>query len=164
MIRWTRRGILAGALPAAAQDLRFSKRRPAEALLGAWALVSYSRQTASTQPSFPFGPNPVGRIAYDGYGRMSVQIARRERPRFAAGPWQPTPAEMGAAFTSYLAYYGAYEVPDNHTLIHHVAASLIPDWTGGALHGSYEISGKQLILTFPAAEGASDRMVWERTT
>jgi hypothetical protein len=135
---------------------KFATRKPADEFIGAWKLVSYERRTAAGDLEYPMGAHPVGRIAYDPLGRMSAQLMRADRPHFQSSPGSAE--EKIAAYDGYVAYYGSYTVnPANHTVVHHVEASLNPNWVGTDLTRSYEFSGSQLILST-----AEIRLVWER--
>ena len=148
--------LLAAALGGAQ---KFATRKPADEFIGAWTLVSYERRSAAGELTYPMGARPVGRIAYDPLGRMSAQLMRADRPHFQASA---SAEEKAAAFDGYVAYYGTYTVnPADRTVVHHVEASLYPNWAGTDLTRSYEFSGSQLILK-AASQGAEIRLVWER--
>jgi hypothetical protein len=139
---------------------KFATRKPADEFIGAWTLVSYERRTAASELEYPMGAHPVGRIAYDPLGRMSAQLMRANRPHFQDS--SGSAEEKIAAFDDYIAYYGTYVVnPANRTVVHHVEASLNPNWVGTDLTRSYEFSGSQLILRAAGQDGEI-RLVWER--
>jgi hypothetical protein len=128
--------------------------------IGTWKLASFEQHAASGGISYPLGANPVGRLAYDPSGRMSVQIMRPNRPGFHGS--SGSPEEKIAAFDGYLAYYGTYTVnPADRTVVHHLEASVNPDWVGIDLTRSYEFSDSQLTLV-AASQGSERRLVWER--
>jgi hypothetical protein len=153
--------VLLGAAILGAQT--FATRKPSDEFIGAWKLVSHERRTAAGELTYPLGSNPVGRLAYDPLGRMSVQIMRPDRPNFhAAMAREGSPEEKIAAFEGYIAYYGTYSVnPADHTVVHHVEASLFPNWVGSDLQRSYEFSGSQLIL-HAMGQGIDTKLVWQR--
>src|ERR1051326_1342034 len=99
----TRRQVVAaGALagPLQGQTRGFAKRKTVERFWGAWILASYEHLKTDGAVSYPMGTDPVGRLTYDGLGRMSAQLMRRDRPRFAGGTRQNgTAEEIRAAFT-----------------------------------------------------------------
>ena len=147
---------LAALLCSAQAPKKFTTRKMSDEFVGAWKLISFERRTAAGEVTYPMGQNPVGRITYDALGRMSAQLMRPDRPHFqnSAGSAE----EKVAAFDGYVAYYGTYTVnPANHTVVHHVEASLNPNWAGIDLTRSYEFSNSQLILST-----AELRLVWER--
>jgi Lipocalin-like domain len=149
-----------------AQQQFFSSRKLEDEFVGAWNLISYERRTAAGEISYPMGRNPVGRLTYDARGRMSAQIMRPDRPQFhsptAAGG---TADEKTAAFDGYIAYYGTYTLNQrDHTVIHHVEASLYPNWVGSDQLRTFEFSEGRLILSAVNAgePGTESRLVWER--
>jgi hypothetical protein len=149
--------LLVGAMGGAQ---KFATRNPADEFIGAWKLISYERRTGAGELSYPMGAHPVGRIAYDPLGRMSAQLMPADRPHFQDSVGSAE--EKTAAFDSYVAYYGTYTVnPADRTVVHHVEASLNPDWVGTDLIRSYEFSGSRLILRAARKDGEI-RLVWER--
>ena len=155
---------MAALLASAQAPTKFARRKPADEFVGAWKLISFERRTPAGELTYPMGPNPVGRLTYDAMGRMSAQLMRPDRPKFKAdgAARTGTAEEKVAAFDGYTAYYGAYSVKDaEHVVIHHVEASLYPNWVGSEQRRAYEFSGDQLILRVTNAVGES-RLVWER--
>ena len=78
-----------------------------------------------------------------------------------------TPEEKAAAYASYIAYYGPFDVdPAAGTVTHHVIASLLPNWVGGDQVRSYRFEGDTLILSskpFPAFDTeVTPHVVWRR--
>ena len=71
-----------------------------------------------------------------------------------------------AAFDGYTAYYGTYTVDEAHrTIIHHVEASLYPNWVGTEQRRLFEFSEGKLILRAvngAGGPGTESRLVWER--
>jgi hypothetical protein len=163
----TRRRILAaGALaaPVSAQTPRFAKRKTVERFWGAWILASYEQISASGSISYPMGTEPVGRITYDAAGRMSAQLMRRDRPRFASN-WrqQGSADEIRAAFQGYVGYYGPYTLNEKENkIIHHVECCSFPNWVGTDQVRGYEFDGDRLILRAPAPENAESKLIWVR--
>ena len=141
----------------------------ASKFVGTWKLVSIEerRPNGEAVPS-PYGANPVGFIMYDTTGRMAVQIMRPDRPRFASGEAdQGTPEESKAAFDSYGAYFGTYEVQEAEGfVIHHVEGSLFPNNVGTDQKRFFELSGDQLVLKPPPRQVGSEqhtlRVTWQR--
>jgi hypothetical protein len=56
----------------------------ADALVGAWRLVSWQNQAADGQVTYPMGTDAMGYLLYGADGRFSVTISRKGRARFAA--------------------------------------------------------------------------------
>ena len=97
---------------------------------GAWRLVSAEyRAMDGTVVDSPWGPEPQGMLIYDSYGNMSAQLGRRERTRFAGSDQlRGSAEEIKAAFESYNAYWGRYEVDEHaRTVTHHVEQAMFPE-------------------------------------
>ncbi len=136
-------------------------------LAGAWKLLVFEFRSEG-QVVFPFGTNFLGLCLYDSTGYMALQIMRGDRPRFAVNDQQlGTPAEVGAAFSGYLAYSGTYVADETHgVVVHHVSQSLFPNWVGTDQVRFYRISGDRLIVGAPTQQVGGHLMdvmlVWER--
>ena len=143
-----------------------SAQGPAK-FVGVWKLVSFEQRTTAGEVTYPMGQKPVGRLTYDASGHMSAQLMLPDRPKFQA------PSKVGgsveqkrAAFDGYVAYYGTYTVDEAHrTVIHHVEASLYPNWVGTEQRRFFEFSEGKLILRAAngsGGPGTEGRLVWER--
>ena len=100
-------------------------------LVGTWALVSWEFRDADGNISYPFGKNASGYLTYTPDGYMSATIVSPNRVAFASQDVRKaTLDEKATAFDTYISYCGTYEVRGD-TVIHHVRASLIPNWVGG---------------------------------
>jgi len=144
----------AGARSDAARDRKL--------LVGSYKLVSYINydRNGGQTPS----PLSIGQISYDAAGRMSAQLMRDSRPRFTSTP--PSDADRAAAFSSYVSYFGHYDIDaDKKTVTHHVEGSMSPNGVGGNLVRHYEFSpdGKSLFLSVKDADGrVLGRLQWDR--
>jgi len=80
----------------------------------------------------PWGTDVRGRLTYDRAGHVSLQIAKVGRERFASDDLETgTPAEIRCAWDSYHAWFGRFTVGlDEQSVIHHIEASLFPNWAG----------------------------------
>jgi Lipocalin-like domain len=133
----------------------------ADQLLGRWRLVSIeNRDDPSKDWELRYGSSPVGYIAYGADGRMSVQIAKMPRPKFASGQdTSPTPEEAREAYLGYSAYFGTYTVDEAARVVtHHVEASLRPSYVGTDQRRPATLEGNRLTLS----DGKTFRVVWER--
>ena len=152
----TRRQVfLAGAAaPLAAQPI-------GERFRGAWTLLTYEQLKTGAAPSSPMGKDALGRLCYDADGRMSAQLSRRDRPRFASRTRaQGTAEEIRAAFEGFLAYYGPYRIDEKAgTVTHHVECCSYPNWVGTDQVRRYEFDGGHLILYAPG----DYKLVWTRS-
>ena len=136
-------------------------------LAGAWKLLVFEFRSEG-EVVFPFGTNFKGLCLYDSSGYMAMQIMRGDRPRFAVNDQQlGTPAEVGAAFSGYVAYSGTYVADETHgVVVHHVSQSLFPNWVGTDLVRFYRICANRLIVSAPTVQVRGHLMdamlVWER--
>jgi hypothetical protein len=138
----------------------------AHPLVGTWRLVSWEHRTSDGQVSSPFDGHASGYIMYTEDGHMSVQIMASGRPRFAGGDlFESTPDEATAAYQTYLAYCGTYEIQPGK-VIHHIEVSLFPNWIGVAQERFIELSGDTLTIRTPPilSHGLerTSRLVWHR--
>ena len=141
----------------------------AHKFVGAWRLVSAEYRSLDGEPlESPWGDAPQGRLMYDSYGSMAVQLGRSERARFASGDQlRGTDDEVRRAFESYSAYYGRYEVDERtHTVTHRVEHALFPNWSGSQQVRSYRFADGRLILSTPPIRRGGREvvgvLVWER--
>ncbi len=136
-------------------------------LVGRWTLVSFEAVSGG-QTEYPFGPDAVGELLYDGAGHMAVQVMKRGRPLFASDDQGGgTVEEVSAAFAGYAAYYGTFSVDEQAAVVtHHLAASTFPNWVGTDQQRAALLEGDYLTLsTRPAMfEGRERiyRLVWRR--
>ena len=124
----------------------------ADKFVGVWRLVSFEYRTDDgAVVESPFGVEPEGTIMYDSLGNMSVQIARKERPRFtSADRMSGSEEEKKTAFESYLAYYGRYGVDERErTVTHEVRQALFPNWSGSKQVRYYIFADRKLTLRTP---------------
>lgn len=138
-----------------------------EKFVGTWRLIDYEYLRSDGERLWPFGQSPVGVIIYTADGFMSVQILDSERPMFVGGNrWNATLTEMAAAFESYLAYFGRYEVDEAGGFVtHQIEGSLFPEYSGSSQIRYFEFEGNRLTLRtppLPAGENTiTGRLVWE---
>jgi len=125
--------------------------QPAQAIVGAWRLVSFEIEREDETVTSPFGADAQGSIIYTSTGRFSAQVMRRDRPPFAAGDqMKGTPEEIEASYEGCVAYYGSYTVDaEGGFVVHEVEGSLFPNWEGQGLKRFFEFSGNRLRLSTP---------------
>ena len=139
----------------------------ASALVATWRLVSWE-DVAAGGVSHPMGADAVGYLAYDGGGRMSVQVMRRGRSGLAADGVAEAGADLvREVLGGYLAYAGSYVVAAAAgTVTHRIDCALLPAQVGTELTRWCEIDGTRLTLFLspPATDGprTGGRVVWER--
>jgi hypothetical protein len=149
-------------------------RVPAQALLGAWKLISIdyaSPQGPAADDTF--GPSPTGLIIYDRSGWISVQIVMANRPKMerpesrTSGVLTPEQGQLSvAAFNSYYAYFGKWEFDEQtSTVTHHLQSSLLPWETGLDLHRQASLDGDRLTLLARYSRHGVDyvrTLTWQR--
>ena len=117
-------------------------------LIGTWRLLKFELRDPSGNVIRPFGEDGVGLCMIDKSGYLSGQLMRCDRPQFASD--SPTPEEIQAAYSGYLAYYGRVEINEEEgILVTHVEGCLNPDWVGTDQLRYFEFSGDHLILRTP---------------
>jgi len=136
-------------------------------LAGSWKLISFHSKDSSGQTTYPFGKDAQGRLIYEPDGRLAVQLMNPNRPRFQSDdPMVTSETEVRAAFDGYTAYYGTYSVnPDEKTIVHHIEASLLPNWVGTDQLRHFEFDGKYLTLKGDLLLGGVQgvvSLVWQR--
>jgi hypothetical protein len=116
-----------------------------EAIRGRWELMAWEERVGKTLIR-PLGERPQGVIYYADDGWMAVQISGPDRPAIASGdPLGGTEQERAAAYATYLAYCGTYEIRDGH-IAHSVQLSMFPNWAGEVQVRSAELHGDRLVL------------------
>ena len=136
--------------------------------IGTWKLVTSDFRTSDGKVTHPLGDKAVGILMYDSGGRMAAQLMRPDRPKFASGDMRGgTQEEIKTAAEGYVAYFGTYEVDDKKgTVVHHVEASLFPNWLGQDQVRFFEFSDDLLTLkTSPILSGGQEIigvLVWRR--
>jgi len=152
-----------GYRDATAEDSRSLRAQ----LVGQWALASLE-VVSGEAIQYPLGRDVSGVLAYDGAGHMAVQIMQANRPRFASGDQASgTLAELTAAVSGYIAYFGTYSVDEGAKVVtHRLAGSLFPNWVGTEQRREIALEGDQLTLsTQPIPfQGTTRvfRLVWKR--
>ncbi len=132
----------------------------ADQFVGAFKLVSYVAFDQNGSPT----PTPYrdGIIMYDATGRMSVHLMSGDRVRPEGAL---TDADRAAMYSSYIAYYGSYEVLVSPGVVeHHVDGSLIPGLVGTTQVRRFEFEddGDTLILMVENGGRVQGRLRWER--
>jgi len=139
-------------------------------LIAAWRLLSFEREKGGGQIDKPLGDKPVGRLIYDGEGRVSVQLMRAgrslESAKDARTSWEAaevaTCGEVREMVAGYIAYFGTYDVDEaTRTISHYVLGSLIPGWVGTRRTRNYELAGDSLTMTLRRGD-VVERYLWQR--
>ncbi len=139
-----------------------------EQFIGTWKLVSFEYRRADGELVYPMGAAALGWITYGPAGRMSVQIMKPERQRFATSYFLGggTEEKLGA-YEGYIAYLGTYTVNEREgCVLHAIEGSLYPNWTGAAQKRFYHLDRDRLTLwSAPFVHGGEETvayLTWER--
>jgi hypothetical protein len=141
---------------------------PRDRLIGSWELVAVENRGSDGSVERPFGAHPRGRITYTTDGFLSAHVMHAERAPFATpGLYDGTPAEKAAAYDSYIAYYGRFDLdPAAGTITHAITGSLFPNWSGSSQTRFYAFDGDTLTLSTPPMEkngkAITVHVVWRR--
>lgn len=140
----------------------------AQALVGAWRLVSWRIEYPATQRATePFGPAPEGLILYTGDGYMSAAMQRPARPRLSRENLAAaSDAEKASAFVTYLQYSGHWHV-EGHDVHHVIELAMNPNLLGTRQVRGAILKGDELELrASERLEGSGDvrlhRILWRR--
>lgn len=137
--------------------------------LGTWQLLESYSERASGRLPFPLGAKVIGRINYDRGGNMAAQLMGEDRSPFKSrDPREISDAEYRAAFQTYTAYFGTFELnPAARTVTHHVLGATVPNWPGNDQLRFYELQDDRLILRTPPMRGNDGEksvhtLVWQK--
>jgi hypothetical protein len=139
----------------------------ADWLKGTWQLVAWRRIAADGTISYPLGADARGQLIYTSNGEMAVQIAAAIRPTIPTeDPLGGDPDARASAYSTYLAYFGTYEV-DGEQVIHHLDSSLFPNWSGQDQARALGPEGDDLVLRTPPmqlSDGTTvvNELAWSR--
>jgi hypothetical protein len=106
-------------------------------------------------------PYSVGQISYDAANRMSAQLVRDDRP--AAAP--RSEPERAAAYSSYISYFGRYEIDVEKGIVtHYVEGSISPTMVGQGMPRYFEFSpdNASLFLTVKSGDRVTGKLQWDR--
>jgi lipocalin-like protein len=130
-------------------------------LTGTWRLVSWRRIAPDGTVSYPLGEDARGLLVYTEDGRMAVQLAAADRPALPTDdPLGGEERSRAGAYSTCLAYAGDYEVRGD-TVVHRIAVSLFPNWSGAEQIRPFTCDGRELVLRTPPADGPTGTTVNE---
>jgi len=139
----------------------------ADSLKGTWDLVAWRRIAADGTVSYPLGADARGQLIYTADGIMAVQITAEGRPTVPTDdPLGGDTAARAGAYSTYLAYFGTYEV-SGEQVIHHLDGSLFPNWSGEEQARDLACEDGDLVLRTPPmqlADGTTvvNELAWSR--
>jgi Lipocalin-like domain len=120
-----------------------------EKLAGTWTLVAWRRIAEDGTVSYPLGADARGVLSYTDNGRMTVQITGAERAQLSTDdPLGGDESARAAAYSTYLAYYGTYEV-QGQNVVHRIEGSLFQNWAGERQVRPFTAESGQLVLHTP---------------
>ena len=142
-------------------------RHPAQeahALIGTWRLLDFADLDKDGKWQHRFGEHPRGYSVYDATGHVHIQIMKV--PPLAPFPeakvsvgTPPSPEHALAAYSAYVAYFGAYTVDAEKCVVtHHVEGSLAPEFTDTDQPRPFKLEGDRLEI----GDGKTWRRVLER--
>ncbi|NEQ71684.1 MAG: lipocalin-like domain-containing protein [Okeania sp. SIO2C9] len=136
--------------------------------VGTWRLVSFELKDVNGEVTYPYGQDTIGYLMYAEDGYMSAVIMAARRPKFSSADFLGgSTQEKANAMETYISYCGSYEIKDKK-VIHHVKASLFPNWVGTNQKRFFEFRENYLLLTTPSFKGSDKRLtghlIWERCT
>jgi hypothetical protein len=133
----------------------------ADWLAGTWKLVAWRRITGDGTISYPLGTDARGQLIYTPDGRMAVQISQSNRPPLVTGDPLGGDAQARAdAYSSYLAYFGTYEV-QAESVVHRIDGSLFPDWSTQKQVRSFTLEDGELVLRTPPMQVSGTTVINE---
>lgn len=137
-----------------------------QAIVGSWRLTAWRRLTEGEDPFHPFGPDPTGLLVYAPDGAMAVQMTAAHRPKIGGDDPLGGPIDArAAAYSTCLAYFGRWTI-EGDSVVHHIDASLFPDWSGAAQARPFTLEGDALVLRTPPhqVDGRTvvNEMAWVR--
>jgi len=116
-------------------------------LVGTWKMVSYEVKFDNGEITYPLGQDALGYLNYTEEGYMSVNIMTANRPSFVSEDLtQASVAEKLAAFETFLAYSGKYEILTDK-IIHYAEIASIPNWAGASHERFFQMTGNRLVLS-----------------
>jgi hypothetical protein len=136
------------------------------AFQGTWKLVAWRRIAGDGTVSYPLGQGARGQLIYAPHGHMAVQITGADRPTLVtADPLGGDAEARAGAYSTYLAYFGRYEVHDE-CVVHLVDGSLFPNWSGEKQVRPFTEENGELVLRTPPmkADGTTvvNELAWAR--
>lgn len=124
-------------------------------LEGSWVMESAHEILADGTRVTNYGEHPSGLMMVDRSGRYSIQIFRRDRPRFKAGEKaRGEPDEYRSAVLGSSTHFGRVAVDGaHHQLLFDVEAASFPNWEGK--RQVRDFTYRDGVLSYAVPAGAS---------
>lgn len=146
--------------------------------VGTWKLRSMVAHLDGNETREPYGHDPLGYITYTDTGFMHAILMNPERPPVGTAPEDfgrkegarrlamalgqlPALARTTTAAMQSSAYSAQWEIRGGE-VVHHVTASVFPDWIGTDLIRTYEFAGEELTLTAKYPNDEAITLVWQK--
>lgn len=135
-----------------------------EKFIGSWELKEWTAESTDGQTVFPYGEDAKGRLTYDEFGNMSVQIMKNNRAIFLSeDPLQAQPEEVLEAYNGFIAYCGNYNVnPSSKQVVHQIKLSSFPNWVGQNQIRYFEFNKDKLILSTDIIGSSQHKLIWRK--
>jgi hypothetical protein len=136
-------------------------------LAGTWTLTLADERRPDGTRAEPYGADAEGLLIVDRDGRYSLQIFRRDRPKFASGNKRTgTAHEYESAVLGMSSHIGRCSVDrKSGTITFRIERASYPNWEGTQQVRRYQLSGDELSYEVPASatgDGTIPRSVWHR--
>ena len=119
--------------------------------------MSWSAQTEDGAVTYPFGEDAEGSLVYTPGGWMAGTLVDPARALMSTDDViGGSETERAAAFATYVAYCGTYEV-EGDVVVQRVQMSLFPNWVGSEQKRYFELSDDELLLRAPPVEVSAAR-------
>lgn len=134
----------------------------APVLAGTWVMDSAYEILADGKRVTNYGEHPAGLMMIDGDGRYTVQIFRRDRPRFSSGDkTDGTPEEYREAVLGSSTHFGRVSVdPAAATLTFEVEAASWANWEGRRQVREYRYENGLLTYQVPASASGNGTIAY----
>jgi hypothetical protein len=137
------------------------------------------RADVTDSPKEPYGPQPLGYLTYTDDGYMHAILMDPDRPKMGT-PTEEFGKRTGIRRLAFLlgeipaltrhteatmrsaAYTGTWDV-HGPEIIHHVTASVLPDWIGTDLVRTYQFHADHMTLTAHYPNDQHIALTWQKT-
>ena len=144
--------------------------------VGTWKLVTMRAKMTDGVDQEPYGPEPLGYLTYTANGYMHAILMAPDRPKvgtpieefgkrtgirrlaFLLGEI-PALARHAEATLKAAAYTATWDIRGSE-VVHHVTASVLPDWIGTDLVRAYEFHADHMTLTAHYPDDQYIALVW----
>lgn len=135
-------------------------------LTGTWQLVTCEYRDTDNQVTYPYGEDAIGYLMYTCDGYMFATIMRANRSKLATEDITRVSAEdLAMVVQTYLSYCGKFETQENK-VIHHIEASMFPNWIGTYQERFFEFQDNRLLLSSSSFLRKGKQqvayMIWDR--